>query len=561
MSINKITEQVEDALTYPIWTQQVDGQQASIGSPSVSSPGGGSIDSVAQSTIRRVLGWRFRANDTKGFTAALTKTFILKEVEGHVEWDWKPQNYMAQADLGEVTGAQASIYSRAKVALDQSLPLLDALTPLLTVADPADCEALRAIVRSELTDLVNELGLVGGPRVQRVDQLFELLIGLHPRTKNPERVGAQLGRLRDLFGLERKHVNTVDEEVNLTNFLILVDYVNSLFITWKAEAKFLGRVGHAEPFLGTQLVLLSQGLEALAEAVRDAYDAMNSVFLGPAERQTTFLRLPGQPLITLAELLKWVDDFATVEGLKLLQDGGKEGVQVLAFTASKLHTLVKLTQEKSASSSGNPTRAFHTARSQRALEEIRANLGTVLEEAGQIRRPDETLTNFPEIQSVSPRTVALSKPPTSPIAIKGSNLLGGSVSSEVKVTLISENQPQIVVKIPVDDTSTDSRVTFQFADWINIKPGDWALTLENASGEDYRDPAITVTEGTTEYQQMSEYELASGSKITEEDKKKLAELLSEIRREHNWYWPGDQQTGDWLEAERLLSEFQRKSEQ
>src|ERR1700736_1895940 len=152
MSKNEITEQVEDALTYPILTQQVDGQQPSTGTPAVSIAGGSSIDSVAQSTIRRILGWRYRANDTKGFTAALTKTFALKEVEGHVEWEWKPQNYMVQADLGEITGAQASIYTRAKAALDQALPLLDGLTPLREDADPDDCEAIRALVRSEFKD-------------------------------------------------------------------------------------------------------------------------------------------------------------------------------------------------------------------------------------------------------------------------------------------------------------------------------------------------------------------------------------------------------------------------
>jgi hypothetical protein len=91
MSKNGITEQVEDALTYPILTQQVD-LQPSTASQAVPVSGGASLDSIAQNTIRRVLGWRYRVGDTKGFTAALTKTFTLKEVEGHVEWEWKPQN-------------------------------------------------------------------------------------------------------------------------------------------------------------------------------------------------------------------------------------------------------------------------------------------------------------------------------------------------------------------------------------------------------------------------------------------------------------------------------------
>jgi hypothetical protein len=276
MSTREITEQVEDALTYPILTQQVDGQQPSThAAQGVSVATGGSLDSIAQSTIRRVLGWRYRANETKGFTAALTKTFALNEVEGHVEWEWKPQNYMVQADLGEVTGAQASIYTRAKAAIDQALPLLDGLTPLREDADPEDCEAIRALVRSELKDqLVPELGKPGGPVVQLVQQVFTLLLGSGTPISNLEMVGGQLGELRFRFGLERKRVNTVAEEVNLTNFLIVVDYINSLFITWIAQADFLGRQNGAEPFLGTQLVFLSQQLEEVAETSRASNDSI-----------------------------------------------------------------------------------------------------------------------------------------------------------------------------------------------------------------------------------------------------------------------------------------------
>src|SRR5690349_8805900 len=120
--IGTITGAVEDAVAYPILTRDVTTSQPSDG-VSVQAPASGtSLDNVARDSIRRLLGWRYRADDTKGFLAALSKTFSLKEVQGHVEWDVKPQNYMVQADLGEITGAQASIYSRAKVALDQSTP-------------------------------------------------------------------------------------------------------------------------------------------------------------------------------------------------------------------------------------------------------------------------------------------------------------------------------------------------------------------------------------------------------------------------------------------------------
>jgi hypothetical protein len=94
------------------------------------------------------------------------------------------------------------------------------------------------------------------------------------------------------------------------------------------QAKFLGRQSGSEPFLGTQLVLLSQQFE-VAESVHEAYDAMDSVFFGPAERETTQLSLNGEPWMTVAELLKWVEDSATVVFPRYMQDSGKDGVFVV----------------------------------------------------------------------------------------------------------------------------------------------------------------------------------------------------------------------------------------
>ena len=124
-------------------------------------------------------------------------------------------------------------------------------------------------------------------------------------------------------------MNTVEEEQNLTNFLILVDYVISLKQSWDTQRKFFDRVGTDEPFLGTHLVLLSRSLAVVAEATQEVYLTMDSVFLGPAERQTIELDFAGKtipvsattsftfpsttPPLFVAELLEWVDRFASEE--------------------------------------------------------------------------------------------------------------------------------------------------------------------------------------------------------------------------------------------------------
>ena len=169
-----------DATAYPILTEEVSFPTPAPRATARGAAGTASIGQTVERALRDVLGWRPKTTDPKGFTAALTQSFTLKQVEGHTEATWVPRNYAVavQADMGAITGAQASIYARAKVALDQSLPLLDGLTSLRTDILPEDQEATRSIVRSELTQLVNELGMEGGPRVQRVDELFGYLLGV-----------------------------------------------------------------------------------------------------------------------------------------------------------------------------------------------------------------------------------------------------------------------------------------------------------------------------------------------------------------------------------------------
>ena len=83
-----------------------------------------------EDALRDVLGWRPRAQDTSAFTAALTASFQLSEVEGHIVATYSPRGFAMQADLGAVSGGQASLYSRAVSARTQMLTLLDGLTPL-----------------------------------------------------------------------------------------------------------------------------------------------------------------------------------------------------------------------------------------------------------------------------------------------------------------------------------------------------------------------------------------------------------------------------------------------
>jgi hypothetical protein len=302
-----------------------------------------------------------------------------------------------QTDLsGGITGAQASLYSRTKGAVDQALPFLDGLYSLDEEAKPENIAALKSVARTQLTALVTELGIPGGPRVQRVNQLFGLLLGntdgfwtnprptppqIVPQT-NPDALDATgtLGNLRDEMGLSllpnHTLVNTVDDEQNVSNFRIISDYITSLAQSWLNNYSFFVLNSGAQPFFGTLLVLLSRQLSVIAEKVNEVRFTLDSVFIGPSERQSLTLNFPPDasgipvPPMFLEDLLSWVENFATQEGPQLIQEGGKYAVGAsFGTTAGSLLGMIQNLPRDSKTSPGVPD-GFFTLRVQRSLQDL-----------------------------------------------------------------------------------------------------------------------------------------------------------------------------------------------
>jgi hypothetical protein len=409
---DQLRESAVDLTAYPILTEPINFQGAppSIGGGGGGGGGGGSLSQTVDAAIRDVLNWRPKNNDPGGFSSALVQSFSLREFEGHTEWTWTPRSYTVQTDLGAVTGAQASIFTRAKAALDQSLPLLAGLTALRRDVPDEDLNSIRDVVRSELTQLVNEFGVTSGPRVQRVDELFSLLLGAAQIT-DPQQVGGELGILGNRFGLEAGRVNTIDDEQNLTNYLILVDYVIGLRMSWIAQRPYFDGTA-PQPFLGTQLVILSSDLEVVAESVREVMFAMDSVFIGPSERQTLPLDFSsiGQPLMFVASFFDWIDRFASEEGPRLIQSGGKDGVNAFKPVVADLarHARAALTvgygggqrvglqQTNGGASTPTLPPAYGTPRVQRSLQALADQLAVTQQHALPILAP--TLLGDPAAQ-------------------------------------------------------------------------------------------------------------------------------------------------------------------
>ncbi len=341
--VGRITRDIEDAISYPVLTEEISYRSSPVGIPTgggTSGSGIGGLGQVAAKAVSEVLGWKPNATDPKGFVGALTQAFTLTDVEGHVESTWTPRTYAVQTDLGGgITGAQASLYMRAKNALDSALPLLDGLYPLDPEADPEYVKALREMARSQMTEIVKELGTVGLPSILRIDTYFGILLGQNPAQISPsasvqfdpDGIAGTLGELRDTYGIAfagNKFNNSVEDEQDITNFRVISDYMTSLMQSWIANRNFFRLGGNTPAFFGTQLVLISRQLTTIAETINEVRFALDSVFIGPNERQTLLLKFSDPTLapMFLEDVLNEVEKFAGDEGPRLLRDGGKISV-------------------------------------------------------------------------------------------------------------------------------------------------------------------------------------------------------------------------------------------
>jgi hypothetical protein len=415
-----IEKRLDQLLSFPVLTREL-GTGGS-GSGGTASPGGGTAaGQIVEAALRDVLGWRPRSGDPRGFVAALNQSFACGEVGGKSVCKWTPRSYAVsvQANLGALTGAQASLHARARNVADQVTPLLDGLEAMIPDADEADVESTLAIVRSCLTELVNELGLLGGPRVPRVDDLFIQLLGGAPRAQSPEQVRGQLGILRDRLGLNRSRINTVEDEQNYTNFLLIVDHILSLDHGWQAQRSEFTRTS-STAFFGTQLILVSRQLAVIAESVNEYYTVLDSLFLGPAERETVLLSLgdPTDPtVLTIAELYGWVESFVSEEGPRLLQDGGIDGVKSFQTTLLSLTELVSDAVALAQQPSNNPTPAFHDLRALSPSQEVLFGLETV---ATQVAAITEAVLPSPggklKVSDFDLRSGSIPEPPAPDVA-------------------------------------------------------------------------------------------------------------------------------------------------
>jgi len=405
----RMTKDVEDAISYPILTQEIGYPPAVTTRPGPGAgftTGGGAgqgLGQIASRAIGNALGWKPNSTDAKGFVGALTQSFSLTEVEGHVESKWNQRTYTVQSDLaGVISGAQASLYARAKVAQDNCLPLLDSLYPLDPTADTEFVKALRDMAKSQITEIVNQFGVVP-PSILRVNTYFRILMGAdrfrfdnEPRVEaDPDKIKGTLGSLRDTYGVyfvgkkgkDNQFSNSVQDEQNITNFRMVSDYMTSLLQSWLANGRYFQLSTTRLPaFLGTQLVLISRQLGVIAETVNEVRFALDSVFIGPNERQTLLIEFDDAkelPAMYLEDVLTEIESSVSDELPRLIQDGGRIGITNNLLPV--VQTLMNMVQgAKDPQNLDALPDGFSTARVRHALDDLSDQLTQLYTQGQQV---------------------------------------------------------------------------------------------------------------------------------------------------------------------------------
>lgn len=483
----RITKDVEDAIAYPILTEDVRYRPSPTAFPSggggiAGAPSTSGLGQIALSTVSDVLGWKANTTDPKGFIGALTQSFTLTDVEGHTESKWMPRTYAVQTDLGGgITGAQASLYMRAKDALDTCLPLLDGLYPLDPEADPEYVKALREMARSQMTEIVKEMGVVGLPSILRINTYFGILLGQTGKNGetivfDPDAIHGTLGQLRDTYGIYfrgNEFSNSVEDEQDITNFRVISDYLTSLLQSWVANRSFFVIAPGNEAFFGTQLVLISRQFSVIVETVNEVRFTLDSVFIGPAERQTLLLKfVDGTPPMYLEDVLEEIESFASNEGPRLLRDGGRISVtnNILPVVQS-LQNLVE--QAHHPSNINQLPDGLRTARVRNSLDDLQDQLEALIQLTQQV---EQNVPSAEDKLAISSLSIPSGGHTTAGL---GLTLIGNGIDPYVQVKIHSTHP--IVISSQQITFYSSQRVDVTIPGTLESGPHD--LTLTNPDGQ------------------------------------------------------------------------------
>jgi hypothetical protein len=201
-------------------------------------------------------------------------------------------------------------------------------------------------------------------------------------------------------------------------------------------------------------------LSVIAESSNEVRFTLDSVFIGPAERQTLQIQFTsGDPPMFFEDLLTWIDSFASEEGPRLIQDGGKFAVgESFVPIGTQLQHLVA--GAATPANAASLPQGYRSKRVQRSLTELRDQLQELVNLAAPI---SHVITPEPEpalaVLGINPSVVFFSALPTLKQAIVTIIGTGFGSGGTMSVTFIATAPSQIASHIGVNGTPAIGNAT------------------------------------------------------------------------------------------------------
>ncbi len=283
---------------------------------------------------------------------------------------------------GQLSVSQANLYRQASIIAADALRVLEGLRPFEPTADIDAVDALSALVRSQITALVEEFGRIDQPRKERVDTYLGGLIEVTTtNTQSPKLVAARylkklgeqarlINRAEEGYSQEIVFPVTAADEAQVAGFELLVNYAGTLKTIWKSyagdsdiEVQVTGRYSE-------RLSRASIMLPVIGDSNGSFMSAMDSIGFSASERRSdaalfTSLGLPNEkidvsltipksekiseetvtftymlPDITVNDFDEWVDRFVSTEAPSILSSSGQFGLDFVTDQADTLFWVI-----------------------------------------------------------------------------------------------------------------------------------------------------------------------------------------------------------------------------
>jgi hypothetical protein len=244
-------------------------------------------------------------------------------------------NGVAGKLANQLSVEQGALYRQALTIAGDTQRVLAGLEPFVEIGDKQKIEALRALIRSELGELIDEFGRVDKPRPQRVEAYFDELIG-------PNGHVIQFGH-RAFLDRQLAVPTTPDDESQLAGFELLRRYIDMLRTAWNHYNQ--PRINQRFPAFSDRLTRAQTLLPSIAAANDTFMASMSAVGFADAERRTEAARftrlvpanaIPPLPGLTVSDLNEWIDRFANIEAPTVLSESGQYGLQSVTDQADRL---------------------------------------------------------------------------------------------------------------------------------------------------------------------------------------------------------------------------------